>query len=71
MKCPDTLNPENENSTERDAMNNTIYHVANGRRRKLFEMVADTKTVLMGYHFDFPAMGRIVKKGDGWSWESL
>lgn len=40
-------------------------------RRKLFEMVADTKTVLMGYHFDFPAMGRIVKKGDGWSWESL
>ena len=40
-------------------------------RRKLFEMVADTKTALMGYHFDFPAMGRIVKKGTGWGWESL
>jgi glyoxylase-like metal-dependent hydrolase (beta-lactamase superfamily II) len=40
-------------------------------RHKLFEMVANKKTLLMGYHFDFPAMGRIVKKGDAWSWETV
>ncbi len=40
--------------------------IAAATRRKLFRTAADSKTLVAGYHFPFPGIGRIIETGDAW-----
>ena len=35
-------------------------------RRKLFGQAAESKTLVAGYHFPSPGLGRIVEMGNAW-----
>ncbi len=37
-------------------------------RRKVFEAVADSPTVVLPIHFPAPTAGGIAREGDGWRW---
>lgn len=41
---------------------------ARDSRRKIFEAVADTPTVVLPIHFPSPTAGGIAREGDGWRW---
>jgi glyoxylase-like metal-dependent hydrolase (beta-lactamase superfamily II) len=40
--------------------------VAEQARRKLYELAAANKTLIHGFHFNFPALGRVSKQGAGY-----
>jgi glyoxylase-like metal-dependent hydrolase (beta-lactamase superfamily II) len=40
-------------------------------RLKVLEQLANEGTPAIGFHFDFPGMGKVVKKGKVWSWEKI
>lgn len=37
-------------------------------RRKLYDRVVADKMLVQGFHFPFPAVGRLEKDGDGYRW---
>jgi glyoxylase-like metal-dependent hydrolase (beta-lactamase superfamily II) len=39
-------------------------------RRRLLNLVND-KTVVFAFHFPFPGLGHIVRKGEGWRWQPI
>ena len=38
-------------------------------RRRLFDLAAREKLLVMPYHFPFPGLGHIVTEGDHWTWK--
>jgi glyoxylase-like metal-dependent hydrolase (beta-lactamase superfamily II) len=40
-------------------------------RRRLLERAASDRSLVFAFHLPFPALGRVVTKGDAWSWEPL
>jgi hypothetical protein len=44
---------------------------ARDARRKTFEMIVNEKMMAGGYHFPFPAFGRIEKLGNGYDFKPV
>ena len=44
--------------------------VANTRRR-LINLAAREEALVLAFHFPFPGLGHIVKKGDIWQWKAI
>jgi glyoxylase-like metal-dependent hydrolase (beta-lactamase superfamily II) len=42
-----------------------------GTRRKLLDMASAAKDLVMAFHFPFPGLGHIVRKGKAWQWQPL
>jgi len=40
-------------------------------RRRLLNKAAAEKTLVLAFHFPFPGVGHVVRKGDGWQWQSI
>jgi glyoxylase-like metal-dependent hydrolase (beta-lactamase superfamily II) len=40
-----------------------------GTRRSLLDMASAEKDLVMAFHFPFPGLGRIVRKGKSWRWQ--
>jgi len=40
-------------------------------RRRLLDSVAARKVLVLAFHFPFPGLGRVVKKGEGWQWQPI
>jgi glyoxylase-like metal-dependent hydrolase (beta-lactamase superfamily II) len=40
-------------------------------RRSLLNRVAAEKALALAFHFPFPGLGHVVKKGDAWQWEPI
>jgi hypothetical protein len=40
-------------------------------RRCLLEEASDAKALVQAYHFPFPGLGHVVKKGNAWDWIPL
>jgi len=40
-------------------------------RRRLLEGVANRKALVLAFHFPFPGLGRVVKKGERWRWQPI
>jgi glyoxylase-like metal-dependent hydrolase (beta-lactamase superfamily II) len=38
-------------------------------RRRLLGMITE-KTIVLAFHFPFPGLGHIIRKGEGWKWQS-
>jgi glyoxylase-like metal-dependent hydrolase (beta-lactamase superfamily II) len=39
-------------------------------RQKLLRRAADDKTLVIAFHFPFPGLGHVIRKGEGWQWQS-
>jgi hypothetical protein len=39
-----------------------------GTRQKLLEMASDGRMQVMAFHFAFPGLGSVAKKGAAWTW---
>jgi len=40
-------------------------------RRRLLDQAANQKAILHTYHFPFPGLGHVIRKGDGWRWQPI
>jgi glyoxylase-like metal-dependent hydrolase (beta-lactamase superfamily II) len=41
-------------------------------KRRIFDLAAETKTLVIGQHFPpFPSLGHVVKQGEGWQWQPI
>jgi glyoxylase-like metal-dependent hydrolase (beta-lactamase superfamily II) len=40
-----------------------------GTRRRLLDMASVAKDLVMAFHFPFPGLGRVVRKGQSWRWQ--
>ena len=40
-------------------------------RRRLMDIAAVDKALVFAFHFPFPGLGHIVKKGEGWQWQPI
>ena len=40
-------------------------------RRRLLNLAATGKTLVLAFHFSFPGLGHIVQKGEGWRWQPI
>lgn len=40
-------------------------------RRKLLNVAAKEKALVLAFHFPFPGLGRIVQKGEAWRWQPI
>ncbi|NWG18216.1 MAG: MBL fold metallo-hydrolase [Chloroflexi bacterium] len=40
-------------------------------RRRLLESLADTDTLVFGYHMPPPGLGRIIRQGQVWAWQAI
>jgi glyoxylase-like metal-dependent hydrolase (beta-lactamase superfamily II) len=40
-------------------------------RRRLFNLAAVKKALVLAFHFPFPGVGHVVQKGDGWQWKPI
>jgi glyoxylase-like metal-dependent hydrolase (beta-lactamase superfamily II) len=40
-------------------------------RRQLLERASAQKSLVHAFHFDFPGLGRIVPRGEGWAWQPI
>jgi len=40
-------------------------------RRRLLDQAANQKVLLHAYHFPFPGLGYVIRKGDGWRWQPI
>lgn len=48
------------------------YHdLARETRIKFAQMIAESGSLALIYHFEFPGLGHIVQDGDGWKWQPL
>lgn len=37
-------------------------------RRRIFDMAAADRTLVLGFHYPFPGLGRMLKTDDGYAW---
>jgi glyoxylase-like metal-dependent hydrolase (beta-lactamase superfamily II) len=49
----------------------TDHEIARVTRVKLAQMVSESGCLVLGFHFDFPGLGHIVRDGDDWQWQPL
>jgi glyoxylase-like metal-dependent hydrolase (beta-lactamase superfamily II) len=42
-----------------------------GTRHKLLDMASAAKDLVMAFHFPFPGLGRVVRKGKTWRWQTV
>jgi glyoxylase-like metal-dependent hydrolase (beta-lactamase superfamily II) len=42
-----------------------------GTRHRILRLATSREALVMGFHFSFPGLGRIIEKGDGWRWEPV
>jgi len=48
------------------------YHdLARETRIKFAQMTAESGSLALIYHFEFPGLGHIIQDGDGWKWQPL
>lgn len=47
------------------------HEMARESRIKFAQMTADSGSLVLVYHFEFPGLGHIVQDGDGWKWQPL
>ena len=48
------------------------YHdLARETRIKFARMIAESGSLALIYHFEFPGLGHIIQGGDGWKWQPL
>jgi len=40
-------------------------------RRRLLNLAATEKTLVLAFHFPFPGLGHVVQKGEGWQWQPI
>lgn len=40
-------------------------------RRKLLNLAATEKALVLAFHFPFPGLGHVVPEGDGWNWQPI
>lgn len=41
-------------------------------KRRIFDLVADERSWVIGQHFSpFPSLGHVIKKGEGWQWRPI
>jgi glyoxylase-like metal-dependent hydrolase (beta-lactamase superfamily II) len=40
-------------------------------RRRLLNLAANDKTLVLAFHFPFPGLGHIVQKGEQWRWQPI
>lgn len=40
-------------------------------KRRLIDMASAEKALVLGFHFPFPGLGRIFKKGKAWQWQPI
>lgn len=40
-------------------------------RRRLLNLAATGKTLVLAFHFPFPGLGHVVQKGEGWRWQPI
>lgn len=40
-------------------------------KRKIFDHAADDKSMVFAFHFPFPSLGHVIKKGNGWQWQPI
>jgi glyoxylase-like metal-dependent hydrolase (beta-lactamase superfamily II) len=40
-------------------------------RRRLLNLAATEKALVLAFHFPFPGLGHVVSKGDGWNWQPI
>lgn len=40
-------------------------------RRRVFNLASTENTLVLAFHFPFPGLGHIVRKGDGWEWQPI
>ena len=40
-------------------------------RRRLLNIAAAEKTLVLAFHFPFPSLGQVVTKGEGWQWQPI
>lgn len=46
-------------------------HQVTATRRKLLNLAAAEKALVLAFHFPFPGLGHVVPKGDGWNWQPI
>jgi glyoxylase-like metal-dependent hydrolase (beta-lactamase superfamily II) len=44
---------------------------AEATKRKIFDLAATDKTWVFAFHFPFPSVGHVIKKGNGWQWQPI
>jgi glyoxylase-like metal-dependent hydrolase (beta-lactamase superfamily II) len=40
-------------------------------KRKIFDLAAAEKSMVFAFHFPFPSLGHVIKKGSGWQWQPI
>ncbi len=40
-------------------------------KRKIFDKAAAEKSMVYAFHFPFPSLGYVIKKGEGWQWQPI
>jgi glyoxylase-like metal-dependent hydrolase (beta-lactamase superfamily II) len=40
-------------------------------RRKLFSRAATKKALVFAFHFPFPGLGKVIRKGESWQWQPI
>ncbi len=40
-------------------------------KRKIFDQAAAEKSMVFAFHFPFPSLGYVIKKGNGWQWHPI
>lgn len=40
-------------------------------RRRLLDIAANEKALVLAFHFPFPGLGKVVQKGEGWQWQPI
>ncbi len=40
-------------------------------KRKIFDLAVEEKSMVFAFHFPFPSLGHVIKKGSGWQWQPI
>ena len=40
-------------------------------RRRILNLAANDKALVLAFHFPFPGLGYVIQKGEGWQWQSI
>ena len=50
----------------------TVPEKAAASKRRIFDLAAEAKALVIGQHFPpFPSLGHVVKRGEGWQWQPV
>jgi glyoxylase-like metal-dependent hydrolase (beta-lactamase superfamily II) len=47
------------------------HEQAAAAKHKIFDKAAAEKSLVYAFHFPFPSLGYVVKKGEGWQWQPI